>query len=78
MSERKEPLLLKVDEAACLLNISRSLAYELVAQNRLPHVRLGRKILIPRHGLEQWIRQEAGLPEPPPAPPSLHGPAQRH
>ncbi len=54
--------LLTVPEAARLLRISRNLAYELVRQNSLPHVRLGRRILIPRRGLENWIEREAGLP----------------
>ncbi len=62
-----EPLLLTVKEAAKLLRISRNLAYELVAQRRLPSIYLGRRILIPRHGLERWIVQEAGPPEPLPS-----------
>ena len=62
-----EPLLLTVREAAKLLRISRNLAYELVAQGRLPSIYLGRRILIPRHGLERWIVQEAGPPEPSPS-----------
>ena len=57
-------LLLTVREAAKLLRISRNLAYELVAQGRLPAIYLGRRILIPRHGLERWIVQEAGPSEP--------------
>src|SRR4030065_965823 len=60
-----ESVLLTVPEAARLLRISRNLAYELIRQGRLPHVRLGRRILIPRFGLEQWINQQAGLPDPP-------------
>ena len=60
-----EPLLLTVAEAAELLRSSRNKAYELVAQRRVPHVRLGRRVLIPRWGLEQWIAREAGLPPPP-------------
>jgi prophage regulatory protein len=62
----KSPLLLTVREAAKLLRISRNLAYELVAQGRIPHIRLGRRILVPRFGLEAWIAHEAGLPQPPP------------
>src|SRR3990172_12582523 len=61
-SDRPDQLLLTVPEAARLLRISRNLAYDLIAQGRLPHVRLGRRILIPRHGLEVWISREAGLP----------------
>ncbi len=56
-------LLLTVREAAQLLRISRNLAYELVAQGHLPHVRLGRVIRVPRHGLEMWIARQAGLPD---------------
>ena len=61
-----QTLVLTVPEAAELLRISRNLAYELVHQGGLPHIRLGRRILIPRFGLEQWIAREAGLPQRPP------------
>ena len=71
-----EGLLLTVREAAKLLRISPNTCYELIRQGRIPHIRLGRRILIPRHGLEQWIAQEAGLPEPPP--PVVSFGAQRH
>lgn len=60
----KEPFLMGVEEAAACLGISRNLAYELVRRGRLPHIRLGRRILIPRDGLEIWIAREAGLPQP--------------
>ena len=60
-----EPILLTVNEAARLLRISRNLCYDLVHQGRVPSIRLGRRILVPRWGLELWISQEAGLPPPP-------------
>ena len=59
-------LLLTVSEAARVLRISRNLAYELVARGELPAVRLGRVIRVPRHGLEQWIARQSGLPDAPP------------
>ncbi len=68
--------MLTVEEAASLLRISRNKAYQLLAEGRLPHIRLGRRRLIPRLGLEQWIAREADLPQPP-SPPSLL-PHQRH
>ena len=58
--QRSNPLLISVREAARLLGISRNLAYELIAEGRLPHIRLGRRVLVSRYGLEQWIAQQAG------------------
>lgn len=45
-------------EAARTLRISRNLTYELVRQGRLPSIRLGRRVMIPRHGLERWLELE--------------------
>ena len=61
-------LLLTVEQAAKLCQISRGLAYDLIARDELPHIRLGRVIRIPRHGLEEWIARQAkvGLPSEPP------------
>lgn len=72
----EKPLLLTVPEAARLLGISRNLAHDLVAQGRLPHIRLGRRILIPRFGLEQWIAREADPLQP--QPPVVSSLPQRH
>jgi excisionase family DNA binding protein len=51
------PLLLRVGEVAKLLNVSRSKAYELIAQNVLPGVvRLGGgSIRVRRFDLETWV-----------------------
>ena len=49
------PLVYTVGEVAGLLGISRTLAYELVARGAIAHVRLGRRIVIPRHALEQLL-----------------------
>ena len=51
--------LLTVPEAAKLLRISRNLAYELVARQQLPCVRLGRVIRVPRTSLDAWIASQA-------------------
>jgi len=64
MAGNHDALLLTVAEAAALLKISPNTAYELIRQGRIPVIRLGRIIRIPRFGLEQWIAREAGLPEP--------------
>jgi excisionase family DNA binding protein len=48
----RDRLVFSVEEAAYLLNISRALAYELVARGEIPSIRLGRRIVIPRRQLE--------------------------
>jgi len=53
-------LALSVEEAAGLLGISRSLAYELAARGELPVLRLGRRIVIPRAGLERLLDGAGG------------------
>ncbi len=40
-----------VTEAASILGISRSTAYELVRTGGLPSLRLGRRIVVPTHAL---------------------------
>jgi excisionase family DNA binding protein len=46
-----------VPEAARILGVSRAHAYELVARNELPAVRLGRRILVPLHVIEALLHQ---------------------
>lgn len=48
-------LTLTVEEAAQLLGISRALGYELVGRGELPHVRLGRRIVVPRRALDDLL-----------------------
>jgi excisionase family DNA binding protein len=44
-----------VSEAAEQLGVSRAHAYELVARGQLRHVRLGRRIVIPRRAIDQLL-----------------------
>jgi excisionase family DNA binding protein len=44
-----------VTEAAIVLGISRALAYQLVARNELPSIRLGRRIIIPRRAVDAML-----------------------
>ena len=53
--ELSRRLALSVDEAAALLGVSRDLVYDLVASGEIPSLRLGRRIVVPRHALEQVI-----------------------
>lgn len=46
---------LTVSEAADVLGISRSLAYQLVACRQIPSVRLGRRIVVPRQVIDEIL-----------------------
>jgi excisionase family DNA binding protein len=50
-----ERLTLTVEEAARLLGISRALAYELVHRGDIPSLRLGRRIVVPRRGIDELL-----------------------
>lgn len=49
-------LVVTIPEAAKLLGISRSFAYELVKRGDLPVVRLGRRQLVPKEALS-WLME---------------------
>lgn len=57
----KDKKLLKVSEAAKLLSISRSKAYELVASGQLPVIHLGpRCVRVPMESLDRWLAEREG------------------
>jgi excisionase family DNA binding protein len=49
-------LCLTVDEAADELRIGRTLARAMVRDGRLPSVRLGGRVVVPRDALAAWLR----------------------
>lgn len=49
-------VLLKARQVATLLGISRSQAYAMMATGRLPIVRIGRSVRVPKAALIEWIR----------------------
>ena len=59
-----ESLTLTVDETAKLLRISRNTAYTLANEGKLPVVRLGRRLLVPKKRLDDLL---AGGWQPPKA-----------
>ncbi len=60
-SKRADALALTVDEVAVRLGISRTLAYELAANDRLPvpTFRLGRRLVVSRVALERVLGHTA-------------------
>jgi excisionase family DNA binding protein len=55
MDEPRDRLVYAVSEAAELLGISRSHAYELVARGTLAHVRLGRRVVVPKRAVLELL-----------------------
>lgn len=53
--ETMEKLVYSIQEAANLLGISRSYAYELVRNGTIPALELGRKRVIPKEKFLEWI-----------------------
>lgn len=53
--EQPERLTYSVEEVATVLGISRAFAYEAVQRGDIPHLRIGRRILIPRSALQRLV-----------------------
>lgn len=49
------PRCVRVEEAARLLNVGRSTAYDLIRSGRLRSIKIGRRRLIPRDALDALI-----------------------
>ena len=52
-----ERLTLTIPEAANALGISRGLAYEMARLGKLPTVRFGKRLVVPRRALERLLEQ---------------------
>jgi excisionase family DNA binding protein len=56
MPARKDmPTVLTVFEVAKILRIGKIAAYQAIARGDVPSIRIGRRILVPRHALEQML-----------------------
>jgi len=53
--------LLRVEEAAQVLGIGRTKAFEMVARRELPVIRMGRLVRVPRAALDAWIADRTEL-----------------
>ena len=47
---------LDVEEAAAILGISRSAAYQAVSAGEIPSIRFGRRIVIPREAVDRLLK----------------------
>ena len=53
------PLTLNAREAAEVLRISKSKVYELAQSESFPAIRIGKRVVIPRDKLIQWMNSQA-------------------
>ena len=60
MENTRERLTLSVAEAAQMLGISATKAYELTHRADFPAFRIGNRTLVSRRLLEKWVDREAG------------------
>jgi len=60
----EDRLVYTVEEAASLLGISRSFAYEAVQKGDIPSMRIGRRILVPKAALERFLATIPGSQAP--------------
>jgi excisionase family DNA binding protein len=64
-------LTLTVEEAAEILGISRSSAYEAVGRGEIPSLRFGKRIVIPRAALFRLVDEPSSNGEPTASEPDL-------
>lgn len=53
---------LNAGDVADLLGLSRSRVYEALRLGEIPSIRVGRRLLIPTHGLRAWLAAPPGRP----------------
>ncbi|MEL3973047.1 helix-turn-helix domain-containing protein [Rossellomorea oryzaecorticis] len=52
-----EKITLNVKEVAQMLDLSEDFIYKLTREKKIPHVRIGSRILFKRHSIEEWLSQ---------------------
>lgn len=55
--EVMETKVYKIEEVAIMMGISKSYVYQMIKENKIPVVRLGRRIIIPKVKFDKWIEQ---------------------
>ncbi|NUQ44737.1 MAG: helix-turn-helix domain-containing protein [Phycisphaerae bacterium] len=51
-------LALNAPDAAAALGISTRLLWSMTNQNRIPHVRIGRRVIYPTAELQKWLNEQ--------------------
>lgn len=56
--ETEDVVLLRAVEVARLTGLSRSQIYAMMATGRLPVIRIGRAVRVPKRALAEWIKRK--------------------
>ena len=48
-------------DLSLILPVSRATLYRMAEQKRIPSLRIGRRVIIPREQFKKWIEQECGM-----------------
>jgi len=63
-AETKQPISLddlpdfcSLDEFAGVFRVSRSTAYRMVAQGKIPSLRVGRRVIVSKEHLKRWVNE---------------------
>ena len=59
-ADQPQKTMLSVEEAGEMLGVSRKLAYQLARRDHFPCLRIGRRILVPRIRLIEWVDNHCG------------------
>ena len=59
-ADQPQKTMLSVEEAGEMLGISRQLAYQLANRDDFPCLRIGRRLLIPKSRLIEWVDNHCG------------------
>jgi len=60
MPKEKDTLLLKPQEVADELRISRAKAYQLIAEKQIPSIKVGSSTRVSTDALKTWVQKKAG------------------
>ncbi len=55
MQKQSKPLVYTVDEISKLLRVSKPSAYEAVNTGKIPSVRVGKRLLVPKDAFDRWL-----------------------
>ncbi|MBR3431890.1 MAG: helix-turn-helix domain-containing protein [Clostridia bacterium] len=62
--QMNEKLTLSVEEMGKMLGVSRQVAFSLVHRADFPVLRIGKRILVPKKQLEEWMDRQVNGEEP--------------